>query len=126
MTAKETRKAIFLIRRDMGDNPSKERGLMMVQVPRIVNVESGVNCMLDRDGSTPIQFHIRHDREQHRIDAQAVRPRHKVSIRNGMSRQHSRTSCLTTKRKVSFSNPHHAAVCEQQNFFPLECTVRLG
>jgi aspartate--ammonia ligase len=47
--------------------------LMMVQVPLIVDAESGVNDMLDRDGSrTPIQFHISNDRGKHPIDAQVV------------------------------------------------------
>ena len=46
---------------------------MMVQVPLIVDAESGVNDMLDRDGSrTPIQFHIANDHDQHPIDAQVV------------------------------------------------------
>ena len=46
---------------------------MMVTVPLIVDVESGVNDMLDRDGSrTPIQFHISNDRDEHPIDAQVV------------------------------------------------------
>jgi len=39
----------------------------------IVDVESGVNDMLDRDGSrTPIQFHISNDYDKHPIDAQVV------------------------------------------------------
>jgi aspartate--ammonia ligase len=38
-----------------------------------VDVESGVNDMLDRDGSrTPIQFHISNDYDKHPIDAQVV------------------------------------------------------
>jgi len=46
---------------------------MMVQVPLIVDVESGINDMLDRDGSrTPIQFHISNDYDKHPIDAQVV------------------------------------------------------
>jgi aspartate--ammonia ligase len=46
---------------------------MMVEVPLMVDVESGVNDMLDRDGSrTPIQFHISNDRDQHPLDAQVV------------------------------------------------------
>jgi aspartate--ammonia ligase len=46
---------------------------MMVQVPLIVDVESGVNDMLDRDGSrTPIGFHISNDYDKHPIDAQVV------------------------------------------------------
>ena len=47
--------------------------LMMVTVPLIVDVESGVNDLLDRDGSrTPIQFHISNDHDKHPIDAQVV------------------------------------------------------
>ena len=46
---------------------------MMVEVPLIVDVESGVNDMLDRDGSrTPIEFHISNDRDKHPVDAQVV------------------------------------------------------
>src|ERR1019366_8787984 len=45
----------------------------MVQVPLIVDVEAGINDMLDRDGKRgPIQFHISNDYDQHPIDAQVV------------------------------------------------------
>jgi aspartate--ammonia ligase len=73
LTRKETQKAIFHLRRYIEDNLCKELGLQMVQVPLIVDAESGVNDMLDRDGSrTPIQFHISNDRGKHPIDAQVV------------------------------------------------------
>jgi aspartate--ammonia ligase len=46
---------------------------MMVEVPLIVDAEGGVNDILDRDGSsTPVQFRISNDRNQHPIDAQVV------------------------------------------------------
>jgi aspartate--ammonia ligase len=46
---------------------------MMVEVPLIVDVDSGVNDMLDRDGSrTPVSFHISNDRNVHPIDSQVV------------------------------------------------------
>jgi aspartate--ammonia ligase len=61
------------VKRYIEDNLCKELNLMMVEVPLIVDVESGVNDMLDRDGSrTPIQFHISNDRDLHPIDAQIV------------------------------------------------------
>ena len=61
------------MKRYIEDNLCKELNLMMVEVPLIVDVESGVNDMLDRDGSrTPIQFHISNDRNLHPIDAQVV------------------------------------------------------
>ena len=73
LTPKETQQAIFQTKRYIEDNLCKELNLMMVEVPLIVDVESGVNDMLDRDGSrTPIQFHISNDRNQHPIDAQVV------------------------------------------------------
>ena len=62
LTRRETQKAIFATKRFIEDNLCKELNLMMVTVPFIVDIESGVNDMLDRDGSrTPIQFHIRND-----------------------------------------------------------------
>ncbi|MGZ4787889.1 MAG: aspartate--ammonia ligase [Terriglobales bacterium] len=69
----ETQEAIFHLRRYIEDNLCRELNLMMVQVPLIVDIESGVNDMLDRDGSrTPIGFHISNDRDKHPIDAQVV------------------------------------------------------
>ncbi len=68
-----TQKAIFAVKRFIEDALCKELHLMMVTVPLIVDVESGVNDMLDRDGSrTPIQFHISNDRNLHPLDAQIV------------------------------------------------------
>ncbi|MBZ5549929.1 MAG: hypothetical protein LAO22_18540 [Acidobacteriia bacterium] len=55
---RETQQAIFQVKRYIEDNLCKELNLMMVEVPLIVDIESGVNDMLDRDGSrTPIPFH---------------------------------------------------------------------
>ncbi|MEE9152109.1 MAG: aspartate--ammonia ligase [Thermoplasmata archaeon] len=57
LSPKETQKAIFEMKNYIEENLCKELNLMMVQVPLIVDVESGVNDMLDRDGSrTPIEF----------------------------------------------------------------------
>jgi len=57
LTPKETQKAIFAAKRYIEENLSKELNLTMVTVPLIVDVESGMNDMLDRDGSrTPIEF----------------------------------------------------------------------
>ena len=73
LTPKETQQAIFQVKRYIEDNLCRELNLMMVEVPLIVDVESGVNDMLDRDGSrTPIQFHISNDRNVHPLDAQVV------------------------------------------------------
>jgi aspartate--ammonia ligase len=73
LTRRETQRAIFALKRFIEDNLCKELNLLMVTVPLIVDVESGVNDMLDRDGSrTPIQFHISNDHDEHPVDAQIV------------------------------------------------------
>lgn len=54
---KDTQKALFDVKRYIEENLCKELNLMMVTCPIIVDVESGVNDYLDRDGSrTPIEF----------------------------------------------------------------------
>ena len=73
LTPKDTQKAIFAVKNYIEQELCRELSLMMVTVPLIVDVESGVNDMLDRDGSrTPIQFHISNDRDKHPLDAQVV------------------------------------------------------
>ncbi len=57
LTPKETQKAIFAVKNYIEENLCKELNLMMATCPLIVDVESGMNDMLDRDGSrTPIEF----------------------------------------------------------------------
>jgi aspartate--ammonia ligase len=73
LNPKDTQKAIFAVKNYVEQNLCKELNLMMVQVPLIVDVDSGLNDLLDRDGSrTPIQFHISNDHNKHPIDAQVV------------------------------------------------------
>ena len=73
LSPKETQQAIFRVKRYIEDNLCSELNLMMVEVPLIVDVNSGVNDMLDRDGSrTPVQFHISNDHNLHPVDAQVV------------------------------------------------------
>src|SRR5947209_5592189 len=73
LNRRDTQKAIFATKQYIEENLCKELNLMMVQVPLIVDVESGVNDMLDRDGSrTPIGFHINNDYNKNPIDAQVV------------------------------------------------------
>jgi aspartate--ammonia ligase len=53
----ERMKALFAIKEYIEKNLCRELNLTMVQVPLIVERESGINDMLDRDGSrTPIEF----------------------------------------------------------------------
>jgi len=73
LSPKETQKAIFAVKNYIEDNLCKELNLIMVTVPLIVDVDSGVNDLLDRDGSrTPIQFHISNDHDKNPIDTQVV------------------------------------------------------
>ncbi|NIO36704.1 aspartate--ammonia ligase [Candidatus Bathyarchaeota archaeon] len=69
----DTQKATFALKRYVEEHLCRNLNLLMVQVPLIVEAESGVNDLLDRDGSrTPVQFHIGNDFDKHPIDAQVV------------------------------------------------------
>jgi aspartate--ammonia ligase len=70
---RETQAALFAAKDLIERHLCKELGLLKVTVPLIVDKHSGVNDMLDRDGSrTPIEFHISNDHDKHPIDAQVV------------------------------------------------------
>ncbi|MBK6623150.1 MAG: aspartate--ammonia ligase [Saprospirales bacterium] len=69
---KETMKALYAVKRYIEENLCKELNLMMVQVPLIVEADSGMNDMLDRDGSrTPVGFPCGLGLEK-RLDTQVV------------------------------------------------------
>ena len=73
LNPKETQKALLEAKNYIEEGLCRELNLMRVEVPLIVDVNSGVNDYLDRDGSrTPIQFHISNDHEKNPIDAQVV------------------------------------------------------
>jgi aspartate--ammonia ligase len=73
LNPKDTQKAIYAVKHYIEEDLCKQLNLMMVQVPLIVDVESGINDMLDRDGSrTPVGFHISNDYNKHPVDAQVV------------------------------------------------------
>jgi aspartate--ammonia ligase len=57
LTPMERMEALFDVKGYIEDNLCKELNLQMVQVPLIVDRDSGVNDYLDRDGSrTPVEF----------------------------------------------------------------------
>ena len=57
LTPKETQLALYAAKNYIEENLCKEFNLIMVQVPLIVDSQSGVNDYLDRDGSrTPIEL----------------------------------------------------------------------
>jgi aspartate--ammonia ligase len=68
----ERMKALFAVKEYIEKNLCKELNLTMVQVPLIVERESGINDMLDRDGSrTPVEFPCGLGLER-RLNAQVV------------------------------------------------------
>ncbi len=73
LSPKETQNATYAVKDYIEENLCKELNLIRVTVPLIVDVESGVNDLLDRDGSrTPIGFHISNDYDKNPIDAEVV------------------------------------------------------
>ncbi len=118
LTPKETQHAIFHVKRYIEDHLCKELNLMMVEVPLIVDTESGVNDMLDRDGSrTPIQFHISNDRNIHPIDAQVVQAATKwkrVALREFSCRPNEGICTdMRAVRKDYFLDHDHSAYVDQ-------------
>ena len=118
LTPKNTQKAIFTVKNHIEENLCKELGLMMVTVPLIVDTESGVNDMLDRDGSrTPIQFHISNDREKHPLDAQIVQAATKwkrVALKQfGMNPGEGLCTDMRAVRKDYFLDHDHSVYVDQ-------------
>ncbi len=118
LTPKETQKAIYAVKNYIEENLCKELNLMMVQVPLIVDVESGVNDMLDRDGSrTPIQFHISNDYNKHPVDAQIVQAATKwkrMALKQlGMQAGEGLCTDMRAVRKDYFLDHDHSAYVDQ-------------
>jgi len=118
LNPKDTQRAVYTVKNYIEENLCKELNLMMVQVPLIVDVESGVNDMLDRDGSrTPIQFHISNDRNKHPIDAQIVQAATKwkrIALREfGMKIGEGLCTDMRAVRKDYFLDHDHSAYVDQ-------------
>jgi len=118
LTPKETQKAIFAAKHFLEDGLCRALDLIMVTVPLIVDVESGVNDYLDRDGSrTPIQFHISNDRDKHPIDAQVVQAATKwkrVALKRfGMEPGEGLCTDMRAIRKDYFLDHDHSVYVDQ-------------
>ena len=118
LSPKETQKALFEVKRYIEDNLCKELNLMMVEVPLIVDEESGVNDLLDRDGSrTPIGFHISNDHEKHPINAQVVQAATKwkrMALKQfGMQPSEGLCTDMRAVRKDYFLDHDHSAYVDQ-------------
>jgi aspartate--ammonia ligase len=115
---KDTQKAIFAVKSYIEENLCKELNLIMVQVPLIVDVLSGVNDLLDRDGSrTPIQFHISNDYDKHPVDAQIVQAATKwkrLALKEfGMKPGEGLCTDMRAVRKDYFLDHDHSAYVDQ-------------
>jgi aspartate--ammonia ligase len=118
LNPKDTQRAIFAAKNFIEENLCKGLNLMMVQVPLIVDVESGVNDMLDRDGSrTPVQFHISNDYNKHPIDAQVVQAATKwkrVALKQfGLKPGEGLCTDMRAVRKDYFLDHDHSAYVDQ-------------
>ena len=118
LTPRETQRAIFAVKRYIEDGLCRELDLEMVQVPLIVDAESGVNDMLDRDGSrTPVSFHIANDNGAHPIDAQVVQAATKwkrVALRQlSMPPGDGLCTDMRAVRKDYFLDHDHSAYVDQ-------------
>ena len=115
---KTTQRALFAVKDFIEDGMCRELNLMRVTVPLIVDVNSGVNDYLDRDGSrTPIQFHISNDRDLHPIDAQVVQAATKwkrVALQQfGMRPGEGLLTDMRAVRKDYFLDHDHSSYVDQ-------------
>jgi len=118
LTPKETQQALFAVKNYIEEHLCKELNLMMVSVPLIVDVESGVNDYLDRDGSrSPIQFHISNDHGKNPIDAQVVQAATKwkrVALKQfGMQKGEGLCTDMRAVRKDYFLDHDHSVYVDQ-------------
>lgn len=118
LSPRETQIAVFAVKDYIEEHLCKELNLIRVTVPLIVDVESGVNDYLDRDGSrTPIQFHIANDHDQHPIDAQVVQAATKwkrIALKQfGMRLGEGLVTDMRAVRKDYFLDHDHSAYVDQ-------------
>ena len=115
---KETQKAITAVKRFIEDGLCRELNLIRVEVPLIVDAESGVNDYLDRDGSRgPVGFHIHNDHGKNPIDAQVVQAATKwkrVALKQfGMKPGEGLVTDMRAVRKDYFLDHDHSAYVDQ-------------
>ena len=118
LTPRQTMEALFAAKSYVEEHLCKALNLMMVQVPLIVDSASGVNDMLDRDGSrTPVSFHISNDHDQHPIDAQVVQAATKwkrtALAQFGMQPGEGICTDMRAVRKDYFLDHDHSAYVDQ-------------
>jgi len=115
---KETMRALYAAKRVIEDGMCRELNLTLVQVPLIVDRESGVNDYLDRDGSrTPVTLHVANDHEKNPIDAEVVQAATKwkrMALRQfGMEPGEGLLTDMRAVRKDYFLDHDHSAYVDQ-------------
>jgi aspartate--ammonia ligase len=115
---KETMRGLYAAKRLIEDRLCEELNLTQVQVPLIIDRESGVNDYLDRDGSrTPVSFHISNDLDRHPIDAEVVQAATKwkrLALRQfGMEAGEGLLTDMRAVRKDYFLDHDHSAYVDQ-------------
>lgn len=118
LTPKETQVALTAVKRYIEDHMAKALNLIMVEVPLIVDRDSGVNDYLDRDGSrTPIDFYIKNDHEKNPIHAQVVQAATKwkrMALKQfGMEPGEGLNTDMRAVRKDYFLDHDHSAYVDQ-------------
>ena len=118
LNPKETQLATYAAKDYIEENLCKELNLIRVTVPLIVDVESGVNDYLDRDGSrTPIGFHISNDYDKNPIDAEVVQAATKwkrMALKQfGMETGEGLLTDMRAVRKDYFLDHDHSAYVDQ-------------
>ena len=118
LSPKETQLATYAVKDYIEENLCKQLNLIRVTVPLIVDVESGINDLLDRDGSrTPIQFHISNDYDKNPIDVQVVQAATKwkrLALKQfGMEVGEGLLTDMRAIRKDYFLDHDHSAYVDQ-------------
>jgi len=118
LSPKQTQIATYALKDYIEQNLCKELNLIRVTVPLIVDVASGVNDYLDRDGSrTPIGFHISNDYNKNPVDAEVVQAATKwkrMALKQfGMNIGEGLLTDMRAVRKDYFLDHDHSAYVDQ-------------
>ena len=118
LSPNETQRAISAVKRHIEDGLCRELNLIRVEVPLIVDVASGVNDYLDRDGSRmPVGFHIANDHGKHPVDAEVVQAATKwkrmALAQFGMKPGEGLVTDMRAVRKDYFLDHDHSAYVDQ-------------
>ncbi|HLN59083.1 MAG TPA: aspartate--ammonia ligase [Thermoanaerobaculia bacterium] len=118
LNPRETQRAIAAVKRFIEDELCRELNLIRVEVPLIVDAESGVNDYLDRDGSRgPVGFRISNDNGKNPVEAQVVQAATKwkriALAQFGMKRGEGLVTDMRAVRKDYFLDHDHSAYVDQ-------------